>query len=149
MQLPADLVVNEPVEIALTIADDLARWDAVGRVHEVLLRVRVIESTELDRYRFKLNARELPDHLMRKINRMYMMSSPRYRVRGYWYVFRLDREHWPVKGHNTVEVTLLERDPDVTPQVQLRDVELEIKYLMGKNFHRDFVDPDLGPYEQR
>ena len=111
MQLPVDLEVNEPVEIALTIADDLARWDVVGRVHEVLLRVRVIETTELDRYRFKLNARELPDRLLRKINRMYSMSSPRYRVRGYWYVFRLDREHWPVKGTNSLEVTLLERDP--------------------------------------
>ncbi len=147
MQLPADLEVNEPIEIALTIADDLARWDAAGRVHEVLLRVRMIETTELDRYRFKLNGSELPDRLLRKINRMYMMGAPRYRVRGYWYVFRLDREHWPQKGHNNVEVTLLERDPDVTPQVRLRDVELEIKYLMGKNFHRDFVDPDLGPYE--
>lgn len=111
MQLPVDLEVNEPVAIALSIADDLARWDVVGRVHEVLLRVRVIETTELDRYRFKLNARELPDRLLRKINRMYSMSAPRYRVRGYWYVFRLDREHWPVKGTNSLEVTLLERDP--------------------------------------
>jgi hypothetical protein len=31
--------------------------------------------------------------------------------------------------------------------MSLRDVELEIKYLMGKSFHRGFVDPDLGPYE--
>ena len=78
---------------------------------------------------------------------MYTMGAPRYRVGGYWYVFRLDREHWPVRGPNALEVTLLERDPDVTPQVQLRDVELEVKYLMGKNYHRGFVDADLGPYE--
>ena len=30
---------------------------------------------------------------------------------------------------------------------ELRDVEFEIKYLMGKNYHRSFVDEDLGPYE--
>ena len=28
----------------------------------------------------------------------------------------------------------------------LRDVELELKYLMGRNFHRGSVDPDLGHY---
>ena len=66
---------------------------------------------------------------------------------GYCHVFRLDREHWPVKGSNSLEVTLLERDPDVTPQIGLRDVELDIRYLMGKNYHRGFVDADLGPYE--
>ena len=60
----------------------------------------------------------------------------------------MDRNHWPVKGRNTVEVTLLKRDPDVTSEIYLRDVELEIKYLMGKNYHRDFVDTDLGPYER-
>ena len=79
------------------------------------------------------------------------MSSPRYRVFGYWFVFRLDSEHWPQKGNNTLEITLLKRDPDVatdvTTQIRVRDVELETKYLMGKNFHRGYVDPDLGPYE--
>lgn len=44
-------------------------------------------------------------------------------------------------------MTLLERDPDLTEQIFLRDVELETKYLMGQNFHRGFVDPALGPYE--
>ena len=66
---------------------------------------------------------------------------------GYWFVFRLDRDHWPVKGPNSLAVTLTERDPDVMAQVQIRDVELEIRYLMGKNHHRGFVDADLGPYE--
>ena len=79
---------------------------------------------------------------------MYLMNSPRYRVFGYWYVFRIDRDLWPVKGANSLEVTLLERDPDVTPQLAVRDVERDIKYLMGKNYHRGFVDADLGPYDR-
>jgi hypothetical protein len=147
MQLPVDLEVGKPAQLDLTISDDLPRWDRVGRVHEVLLRFRVTSATELDRLSFKLNGRELPGTLLRTINRVYLMAAPRYRVFGYWFIYKLDSDHWPRKGHNTVEVTLNERDPDVTPQIELRDVELEVKYLMGKNFHRGLVDPDLGPYE--
>jgi len=44
------------------------------------------ETTELDRS-FELNGEKLPDTLLRKINRMYLMSAPRYRVGGYWFVF--------------------------------------------------------------
>ena len=74
-------------------------------------------------------------------------SAPRYRTgSGYWFIFRLDRAHWPRKGENTIEVTLTRRDPAAIPQVFIRDVELETKYLMGKNFHRG-QDLDLGPYE--
>ena len=147
-RLPVGLDVGKPATVQITISDDLPRWDRAGRVHEVLLRVRVSEATELDRLSFKLNGRELPDSLRRTINRMYLMNSPRFRVFGYWYVFRLDRDRWPVKGANSLEVTLHERDPDVTPQISLRDVELETRYLMGMNYHRDFVDTDLGPYEK-
>ena len=117
-------------------------------MHEVLLRLRLCQTTELDRLTFKLNGVELPASLLRRINRMYTMAAPRYRVFGYWFVFRLDRAHWPVGGANEIEVTLQERDPEALPKVELRDVELEIKYLKGKNFHRAFVDPDLGPYER-
>ena len=76
---------------------------------------------------------------------MYRMSAPRYRTgSGYWFVFRLDRAHWPRKGKNTLEVTLEKRDPGVTPQIYVRDVELEIRYLLGKNYHR-IPEGDLGP----
>lgn len=78
---------------------------------------------------------------------MYRMSAPRYRTgSGYWYVFRPDRTDWPRRGENKLQVYLLERDPDVTPGVYIRDVELEIRYLMGRSFHR-MTDPDLGPFE--
>ena len=32
------------------------------------------------------------------------------------------------------------------PEIFVRDVELDIKYLMGRNYHRG-QDVDLGPYE--
>ena len=147
-QLPIELEEGQAATVHFTVADDLQRWDEAGRVHEVLLRVRLGETTELDRLTFNFNGRPLPEELLRRINRMYTMAAPRYRVFGYWFVFRLNRQHWPVGGANEVEVTLQERDPEALPKVLLRDVELEIKYLKGKNFHRAFVDPDLGPYER-
>ena len=129
--------------IRFSISDDLRRWDRDGRVHEVLLRVRLLEVNERDRFRFRLNGTALPKALMRTINRMYQMSAPRYRVGGYWFIFKLDRDHWPRKGRNTLEVTMLHRDPEAVPPVVMRDVELETKYLMGRNYHRG-EDPDLG-----
>lgn len=145
MDLPAPLEAGKSAAIPITISDDLPRWNRVGRVHEILLRVRVMNTTERDRLSFRLNRKDLPDELLRKINEMYRMSAPRYRTgSGYWFVYRLDRAHWPRKGKNILEVTLEKRDPDVTPQIYVRDVELEIRYLMGKNYHR-IPESDLGP----
>ena len=115
-------------------------------MHEVLLRVGIAGTTELDRIRFSLNGKALPENILRKINQMYRMSGPRNRSGPtYWFIFRLDQAHFPQRGERyELEVTLLERDPDVLGEVSLRDVELELKYLMGRNFHRGYVDPDLG-----
>jgi len=146
-QLPVTLIPGEPVNITFVIADNLQQWQAAGRVHEVLLRIRVIETTERDRFRFRLNGKDLPASSLRMINRLYQMREPRYRVHGYWYVFRLGTEHWPSKGENVLEVTLTSQDTAVATEVVLRDVELETKYLMGKNFLRD-RETDLGESEQ-
>ena len=37
MQLPASLSLDQPVALKLPISDDLSRWGAAGRVHEVIL----------------------------------------------------------------------------------------------------------------
>ncbi|MCY3765489.1 MAG: hypothetical protein OXH06_08685 [Gemmatimonadetes bacterium] len=147
MGLPTALTREEPAHISIRVSDDLPRWDETGRVHDVLLRVRIMNATEKDRFRFRLNGKELPDAQLRRINEMYRMSAPRYRTgSGYWFVFRPDRANWPRQGRNELEVGLLERDPDVTPDVYVRDLELEIRYLMGRSYHR-MDDPDLGPSE--
>ncbi len=147
MQLPVALDVGCPVDLELSVSDDLQRWDKVGRVHEALLRVRVINATERDRVVFRLNGKKLAGSLLRKINQTYRMRAPRYRTgSGYWLVYHLDREHWPMTGKNSLQITLTDRDPDVIDGAYIRDVEMEIKYLMGKNFHRG-QDPVLGPTE--
>ncbi|MDE2890051.1 MAG: hypothetical protein OXR72_17765 [Gemmatimonadota bacterium] len=147
MGLPAALTLEEPARVSIRVSDDLPRWDETGRVHDVVLRVRIMNTTEQDRFRFRLNGKDIPDAQMRRINEMYRMSAPRYRTGcGYWFVFRPDRANWPRQGRNELEVHLLERDPGVTPDVYVRDVELEFRYLMGRSFHQ-MDDPDLGPSE--
>ena len=144
-QLPAALAPGGSARLDLPISDDLPRWRRAGRVHRVVLRLRIMNVTERDRFSFKLNGKVLPAALLRQINEMYRMSAPRYRTgSGYWFVFTLERPHWPRKGDNKVEVTLEKRDGGVSPEVFVRDVELEVKYLLGKNFHRG-QDLDLGP----
>ena len=124
------------------------RGSSSGRVHEVLLRLRVLNTTELDRLTFNLNGTPLPDSALRKLNEMYKMSAPRYRVFGYWFIYKLNADQWPRQGRNSVSVTLVARDQDVTLPIVLRDVELEIKYLMGKNFGRG-QEADVGDFECR
>ncbi len=150
LQLPAGLELDRPVRLELPISDDLPRWEKAGRVHQVILRLRITRATEQDRFDFALNGTELPESLLRRIAHTYMLTAPRYRSHSsYWYIFKLDRDHWPVDGHNTVEVTLRHRDPEITPPIHVRDVELEIRYLRGKSYYRGAhnTDPDLGPYE--
>ena len=147
MQLPAPLKKGQRATITWSISDDLKRWGKVNRVHEVLLRVRVMGHTERDRLRFVLNGRELPLSLVRQINELYRMSAPRYRTgSGYWYILKLDEKYWPQQGANSLAVDLLRRDAQALPDIFVRDVELDIKYLMGRNFHRG-QDIDLGPFE--
>ena len=80
--LPRQLDLNQPVELELTIADDLQKWGEADRVHEVLLRFRIHGNVETDRIQFALNGQILPDDLRRKINSLYKMDGPRYRVMG-------------------------------------------------------------------
>ncbi|MFP6645987.1 MAG: hypothetical protein VCF24_20885 [Candidatus Latescibacterota bacterium] len=146
--LPVELAEGTPAQVRFVISDDLPGCHEAGRVHEVLLRIGLAQNTELDRVAFRLNGRQLPLHECRRINQMYRMHAPRHRGGPtYWYIFRLATDKWPRPGDNTLEVTLLERDAAVLGTVALRDVELEIKYLMGRSSPRGFVDADLGLYE--
>ena len=53
MQLPASLSLEQPVALELPISDDLPRWGAAGRVHEVILRIRLMRATDRDRLSFQ------------------------------------------------------------------------------------------------
>jgi hypothetical protein len=147
-QLPISLESGTPARVSFVISDDLPAAHEEGRVHEVLLRIGLADNTELDEVLFRLNGCELPLDTCRRINQMYRMHAPRHRGGPtYWYVFRLGADVWPRRGENILEVTLRHRDAAVVGTVSLRDVELEIHYLMGRSSPRGFVDADLGYYE--
>ena len=177
LQLPLRLVEGaEAAEVPLLIADDLQRWAESGQVHSILLRLRITGATELDDVAISLNGRPLPASCLRKINAMYRMVAPRYRVGStYWWVYELvdaPPELWPVKGTNQVGIACQHRDPgllappaeppasdqaggdgfsvsgaaDGVP-LEVRDVELEVQYLQGRNFHRG-EDPALGQFHR-
>ena len=74
---------QSPLGIGLIISEDLARWNWIGRMHEVLLRFCVASHGVGPRLRFNLNGVEMPDALRLAINSMYMMAAPRFRVDGY------------------------------------------------------------------
>ena len=146
-QLPAPLLPGKPVDVELPVADDLPHWHQRGRVHEVILRVRLTNITEMDQVRFELNGQDLPAECLRRIDETYRMQAPRYRAgSAYWFVFRPPESLWPRLGDNRVTVRLLERTADTAPDIAVRDVELEVRYLMGRAFHRGYVDGDLGQW---
>jgi hypothetical protein len=67
---------------------------------------------------------------LRRINELYRMTAPRYRVNNsYWYCFELVHQpaHWPKLGANAISVRCLHRDERLSASVQLqvRDVELD------------------------
>lgn len=155
-QLPIALEVGVPATCSFLLTDDLPRWAAVNRIHEVLLRVRITGLNEVDILELHLNDRILEQHQSsghRKINEMYKMTARSYRVMGYWLLWRLplDGGQYLARGRNRLSVCLVSMDPEIAAEHhtrELRDVEVHTKYLQGKNFHRgdDYgVDPDLVP----
>ena len=152
--LPLTISEGETVSVSLKAQDDVHHWASSDRVYEILLRLRLLGHTELDRLRFHFNGEELPEESHRRINEIYKQRVPHQRIMGgYWHVFRLGPDHWPKIGDNLVEITMVSRDPDINHTCTLNDVELETRYLRGKNFHRSDgigigdVDPDLGPHD--
>ena len=94
-QLPRTLEAGSPETFTFTISDDLQRWGAMGRVHDVALRIMLSGVSEIDQIAFRLNGKPLPDSLRRTINQMYRLRSPRHRIFGYWFIFKLDGDNWP------------------------------------------------------
>ena len=145
LQLPAELALDEPFEAQWRTSDDLPRWREAGRVHQVLLRFRLESVTEDDIISFALNGRDLATEHVRRIDETYRMRAPRYRVGAcYWFIFHLPPKNWPSAGIQRVTITLERRAADVEPAMSVRDIEFEVRYLMGKAHRRDNNDADLG-----
>ena len=124
-QLPALLPLGKAVTVTFYLSDNLQQWHSVGRVHKVVLRVRIVGINEVDHLVVALNGKEL-DQVSdleevssshsgsghhRRINEMYKMKAAQYRVMGCWLLFHLRTSHWPRCGKNDLTVTVVHRDP--------------------------------------
>ena len=136
MDLPRALETGQPIQVPLTIADDLAHWHALGRIESVRLRVRITNiEPSLNELRVSLNGQPLDDSTLRLDDltyRLYRMGA--INPYGYIYEYGLPAERFPKTGANLVEVTLAKRDPGIDTTFELFDVDLGIKYLTHRNY---------------
>lgn len=140
--LPQTLDEHKPVVAQLRIADDLPRWDALGKVDSVRLRVRLTNiEPSLNDVRIELNGRPLPDTLLKLTDvtyRLYQLGA--VNPYGYVYEYRLPAEWYPKRGGNTVKVTLTKRDPNVDFTFQVYDIDCAINYRVHRHFESSPVD---------
>ncbi|MCH2213122.1 MAG: hypothetical protein MK110_17590 [Fuerstiella sp.] len=136
--LPQVLEQNQPVETQLRIADDLSKWEALGRVSSVRLRVRLTNiEPSLNEVRIELNGRQLPDRMLKLTDltyRLYELGA--VNPYGFVYEYELPAEWYPNRGNNTVTVTVAEYDPDIDFMFQVVDIDIVVNYCVHRHFER-------------
>jgi len=140
--LPQNLENKKPVEARLRIADDLPRWEALGRVASVRLRVRLTNiEPSLNEVRIELNGRPLPDRMLKLTDltyRLYELGA--INPYGYVYEYELPPEWYPKRGDNTIKVTLVKHDPKIDFTFQVVDIDCTVNYRVHRHFERSPVD---------
>lgn len=140
--LPQTLVEGKPVEVGLRISDELEKWDALGRVQSVQLRIRMtgIEPL-LNAVRIELNGQRLPDSILDIEDLNYrLISTGAVGPYGQVYKYQLSPGHYPKPGHNAVRITLIERDPNIENPFEVYDVDCDIRYRFHRHFGREPID---------
>lgn len=140
--LPQKLEKQKPVEVQLRMADDLPRWEALGRVASVRLRVRLTDiEPSLNEVHIELNGRTLPDRMLKLTDltyRLYELGA--INPYGYVYEYELPADWYPQRGNNTVRITLVRSDPKIEFDFQVVDVDCAISYRVHRHFERSPVD---------
>lgn len=137
--LPQVLAEGQSAQWIVRVADELARWHALGRVDEVRLRVRLSNfQPSADEVRVELNDRVLPDSDLKKVDltyRLWQMGA----INPYGYVFdyRLRPEDFPKHGRNAVKVTLVKRDAMLKVPLEVYDLDFSMRYRLHRHFERE------------
>ena len=136
--LPKELLQGEETQVSFKVADDLARWHALGRVKSVKLRVRLTNyQPHYDQVRIELNGRELPDSILQKVDMTYrLIRGGAVGPYGYAFDYYLGPDQFPKQGKNRVKVALLKRDPGISLKLSLYDVDCFIEYRLHRHFER-------------
>ncbi len=139
--LPRVLKEGKPVTVSLRIADDLAKWHALGRIKSVRLRIRVTNiDASRNEVKAELNGRVLPASILQANDLTYrIMKQGSVSPFGYIFEYDLPPDHFPKRGHNSIQVTLVKKDPDIDFDFELYDVDCTIDYLL----HRHFENPPI------
>ena len=140
--LPRPLKVGHVQRIPLRVADDLHRWRNLDRVKHVKLRVRLsnLEPTR-NKLRILLNDTPLPEANLQITDLTYRFIQQGVAYQGNQiYEYVLSPEMYPIRGINTVSVTLLQRDPSVDLEFQVRDVDCSIEYRHHRHFESRPID---------
>ena len=124
------------------MADDPARWQALGRVAEVRLRVRFANlEPSLNYVRVELNGHSLSDSTPRKIDLHFrVIKSGPISPYGYIYEYLLKPEVYPKSGDNVVKVTLVKRDPKLRIPFEVHEVDCAIDYRLHRHFERNPIE---------
>ena len=144
-QLPRDMIVGEPVEVSLDVADDIAAKEEAGELWGCELRVMLHEFMHHDEARFHWNGVEIPDERIRRVDWIFQMR-PSVGLRGYRFHVSLGNSapSLPIKGTNVVKVELLKKDQQLVHPVVLLDVDIAVEYLPHRNSLR-LDEPYDGP----
>lgn len=140
--LPKELQQGDDTQVSFTLADDLNRWHAVGRVKSVKLRVRFANyQPHYDQVRIELNGQELPDSILQKVDLTYrLLRVGAVGPYGYAFDYQLNSKLFPLQGRNRVKVTLLKRDPNISLKLSVYDVDCFIEYRLHRHFEREPIE---------
>ena len=137
--LPQVLDEGKPVRVKLRVADDLARWNSEGRVEHVRLAVRLTNiELDLDEVEIRWNGEMLAE-AGRRDSDLHFRALENTIVGPYGYIleYELPPRRHPQRGENTVEVTLVKRDPKISAVVEVYDVDLHIAYRRHRHFQSE------------
>ncbi len=140
--LPQPLIMDQPVNVELRIADDLAAADDEGKIEAVQLRVRLAGfEASLNEVRIELNGRLLPDSALQLNDLTYrLLKKGAIHPYGYAFEYILTPEFYPRQGNNTVKVTLVKIDPNIELQMAVHEVDCSIAYRVHRHFERKPID---------
>ena len=141
--LPLALSVGKPLELPFTIADELPRWQSLGRVKSVRICVHVtgVDIAGKDRVEVSLNGRPLPESIREGIDLHFRFLKGRTAgPYGFILEYSLPPELFPRKGKNTMAVTLTQRDPAIGAEVEVYDADCRIEYRHHRHHERDPVE---------
>jgi hypothetical protein len=134
--LPHDLVVGEPVQIQIQVADDIAAKAAAGELWRCELRLMLVNFMQTDQVALKWNGAAIPPERIRMADWTFQMR-PSSRERSYRFGYRVHADlkdwHCPQVGVNELSVELTSKDGTLVAPVTLADVDLVVEYLPHRN----------------